>query len=325
MKTRNPDKNGFTLLELVVVLAILAVVTTLALRSLDQVQDQKRDEANRAGIEALREAVLGSPDDRASDGTLMLGGFVADMGRLPKAVEINGNLTLAELWLNPGQSFDVRPATAANGVPPGYVDPQVFVSGGWRGPYLRMPIGAETWLDGWGNPMTSTLDPNPPDPSGSDYPRLRDVNDAPLNTAGQVIRIARHLGGNGRLDPADTGYDRDGFLVFDDASFTSTLTAQIEIMDHDKPADIVPANNITVCVFSPDADDASKIQVFTNTASFAQNPVVLTLPALTQGSRVIRAYEHPSADPVSSSTRRSGIRHLVLRPGANFTAMRIDR
>jgi prepilin-type N-terminal cleavage/methylation domain-containing protein len=323
MRSRNPDTAGFTLLELVVVLAILAVVTTLALRSLDQVQDQQRDEANRSGMQALHEAILGSPDDRAADGSRMISGFVADMGRLPKAVEIDGNLTLAELWVNPGHAFDVRPAIAVNGVPPAYQDSQVFVSGGWRGPYLRLPIGAETWLDGWGNPMTSTLDSSPPDPDGAGYARLRDLSDNPL-TGEQEVRMIRHLGANGILDSADEGYDRDGVLVFDDASYQVTLTAQVEVMKDDSPATVDPADTVTVCVFGPDPVDPTKIKVVPVLGSFSSNPITFGFPGLTIGPRVVRVYFADSGSLTTSFTR-SAVKNVVLRPGANFVEVRIDR
>lgn len=325
MRTRNSNKNGFTLLELVVVLAILAVVTTLALRSLDHVQDQKRNEANRQGLEELRDAILGSPDDRAPDGSRTISGFVADMGRLPQAVEHDGNLTLAALWVNPGTPFDVRPAIEDNGVPEGFEDPQVLVSGGWRGPYLHLPIGASEWLDGWGNPMFTRLSPGSLNPDAEGYGRLRDLSDAALTAAGQEIRIIRHLGANGIHDNADTAYDQDGFLFFKDAAHMASLTAQIEVMDGDDPETIDPTHQVTVCVFSPDPADPSKIKVSSSMLPFGSNPVVVpALSGLTQGPRVVRAYYHPAADP-PNSFRRSSVRNVVLRPGANFLELRIDR
>ncbi len=320
MKSRNREKSGFTLLELVVVLAILAVVTTLALRSLDQVQDGSRDEANRTGFQSLRDAVLGSPEDRSADGSPTISGFVADMGRLPKAVEIGGNLTLAELWTSPGNSYDIRPAVAANGVPLAYEDPQVFVAGGWRGPYLRLPLGAETWLDGWGNPMVSPI------ASGAaEYARLRDLDDAPLTTAGQEVRIVRHLGANGRLDAADSGYDRDGVLVFDDASFKSALTVQIEVLDDETPAVVDPGDSVTVCVFGPNPADPSKISVVPVVGTFNSNPMTALFPGMTIGPRVVRAYFNDANASGTSSFRRSAVKNVVLRPRANFVEMRIDR
>ena len=310
---------------MVVVLAILAVVTTLALRSLDHIQDQKRDEANRQSMQELRDAILGSPDDRAADGSRTISGFVADMGRLPKAVEIDGNLTLAELWMSPGQSFDVRPAIAANGVPVGLEDPQVLVSGGWRGPYLRLPIGASQWLDGWGNPMVTPLSLGSLNPEAEGYARLRDGSDNPLTEPDREIEIIRHLGANGTFGAADTGYDRDGGLALTSGSFGASLTAQVEVMDGDEPADVDAGRTITLCVFSPDPADPSKIKVTSEGVTFGSNPVILpALTGLTQGSRVIRAYEHPSMDPPNSS-RKSTVKNLVLRPGANFVELKIDR
>ncbi|MES2571601.1 MAG: prepilin-type N-terminal cleavage/methylation domain-containing protein, partial [Verrucomicrobiota bacterium] len=162
----NPrSRNAFSLLELLVVLAILAIVTALAVRSLDGVESQRRYESAQRGLQELSDAVLGSPDDRNADGSRTVGGFVADMGRLPMtsgAME----LELRELWENPnpGAAFDVRAAILENGVADADKDPQVLVPGGWRGPYLRLPLGASTLLDAWGNPITSPIDPSPPNP-----------------------------------------------------------------------------------------------------------------------------------------------------------------
>ncbi len=328
MRMRNSNKGGFTLLELVVVLAILAVVTTLAMRSLDHVLDGKREETNRLAIEELRDAVLGSPDDHAADGTRTISGFVADMGRLPLAVEINGDLTLAELWMDPGVRFDIRPAIPDHGVPAGFADPQVLVAGGWRGPYLHLPMGSSQWMDGWGNPMITRLNNGGLNPVGEGYARLRNIADEPLNSAGQEIRLVRHLGADGILDGTETGYNQDGFVMFGDSSVLSSVTAQVEVMDEtdeDQPEDIDPGYLVTLCVFHPDPADASKIKVRTETVPFSSNPVVLpVIGDVPQGPRAVRGYLHPVAD-AANSFRRSAVRNLVLRPGPNFVELRIDR
>ena len=328
MRTRNSNKNGFTLLELVVVLAILAVVTTLALRSLDHVLDGKREETNRLAIEELRDAVLGSPDDRAADGTRMVSGFVADMGRLPLAVEIHGDLTLAELWMDPGNRFDIRPAIPEHGVPAGFADPQVLVSGGWRGPYLHLPMGSSQWRDGWGNPMVTRLNNSGLDPFGEGYARLRNIADEPLDSAGQEIRLVRHLGANGILDESETGYNQDGFVTFGDSSVLSSVSSQVEVMDEtdeDQPEDVDPGYLVTLCVFHPDPADASKIKVRTASTPFSMNPVVLpVIGNVPHGPRVVRGYFHPVVD-AANSFRRSAVRNLTLRPGSNFVELKIDR
>ena len=95
--TKNMD--GFTLLELVVVLAILAIVTAIATREIGQVQDQQRYQATQRGIREMEDAIFGSPSDRAPDGAPLAGGFVSDMGRM-LAVS-NAEYELHELWEYP--------------------------------------------------------------------------------------------------------------------------------------------------------------------------------------------------------------------------------
>lgn len=324
-------RAAFTLLELVVVLAILAVVTTLAVRSLDGLEDQGRYEKNVHGFEELSAAVLGSPDDRAADGTRTVSGFVADMGRLPRTVaDGSGELTLAELWQYPGDNFkfDVRQASVANGVPATLIDPQVYVAGGWRGPYLRLPTGAATWLDGWGNPMSSPAASSPGDPNGIGYARLRNTNDLPINAAGEEIRIIRHLGANGRFDPLDPGYDRDDKLSFTDG-FTSTLTVQVKVVDIDPPITPIPSGTVTICLFGPDPANSGKILVQqTDPAQLAftvtEDPTTGVFPGLTIGSRVVRAYFNV-ATTTASALDKSAVKNITLRPGANFVELTIDR
>lgn len=130
---------GFTLLELALVLAILGMLTLLATREISQLQDQQRFEASQRGLETIRDAVLGTPDDRAPDGSGVRAGFAADMGRLPDRLD--------ELWTNATGmlAFDLRP---------GVGDADVRVPGGWRGPYVRLPWKAANLRDGWGNAYT---------------------------------------------------------------------------------------------------------------------------------------------------------------------------
>ncbi len=137
-----------TLFELLVVLTILAILSTVAVVSTETVISRGRFEATERTLQAIEEAILGPAPYLAEDGALATSGFVADMGRLPR--------DLSELW--------------ERGEPPddllefGYWvaddDGEVTVPSGWRGPYLRLPFGAQGVRDGWGKEFELTLEYN---------------------------------------------------------------------------------------------------------------------------------------------------------------------
>ena len=155
-------KHGFTLVELVVVLAVIAVLTHLAVRELSHLRDAKLSKSADKQLEEIRASVYSRiPGEEAT-------GFLADMGRLPRPADdvrtdrssrtTVTNSTLSELWLMPSDAkpYAVRQATAENLVPglsADLVQPTVYVPTGWRGPYLRLPFGKTRLLDPWGNPV----------------------------------------------------------------------------------------------------------------------------------------------------------------------------
>ncbi len=325
MKLRSPKHrpSGFTLLELLVVLVILAAVTTLAFRSLDEVQDQQRYESSRALLEELDQAVLGNEQ---------MAGFVSDMGRLPQTVLRGGELTLAELWqqglLPP---WDVRSHV---------LDPEVLLPTGWRGPYLTLPLDAANVFDGWGNPMRSLPEASPANPTTTGYHRLRDENDAAIITAGQPISILRHLGANGAFGPADLGVDRDLGITFASTTpplnrFGASVKATVQVLMNDgSPAAISPTDQVYVRVFTPNPMDVTQLLVVSDKAAQAAS---VTIPAaagdyltgLTIGARVIRAYviqDQGNSDPADDVLiAKSAIKHITLRPGVNFIPLTIYR
>jgi prepilin-type N-terminal cleavage/methylation domain-containing protein len=330
---------GFTLLELVVVLAILAIVTAVATRTLSQVEDQRRFESSQRGLEDLEAAILGSDEDRAPDGSRISGGFVADMGRLPRTVANGGQLTLAELWLDPGTPFhfDARPAVAANGVDAADEDPQVLVPGGWRGPYVRLPLGANNLKDGWGNDYSSPIE-TPTDPDialTTGYARLRDANDAPITEPAQDIAIVRHLGANGRFDPADESYDRDEAIAFPATPFSAdrihaSLKGTVEVMDEEGSAMTDMSNTedkVTVRVFAPNPADPTKIIVYKVEVPFQSNPVIYEIPetaGVTIGPRIVRA-SFTDGGQETTSFKKSAVKTVILRSGVNIQDLKIDR
>ena len=86
------QRNGMTLVELLVVLAILALMTTVAVTSTDVFMSQGRYEATTHALTDIQEAVLGPPNSRQADGTLISMGFVADMGRSPLCTSLDPTL-----------------------------------------------------------------------------------------------------------------------------------------------------------------------------------------------------------------------------------------
>jgi prepilin-type N-terminal cleavage/methylation domain-containing protein len=188
------NRNGFTLIELTLVLFVLALSAHLAVRELSRQRVQRLRAAADRQLAEIAEAVCDTDTE----------GFLSDMGRLPAAVPVDPDddtspLSLRELWSRPDGIADhrARPATAANladGAPEDLADPDLLVPCGWGGPYLRLPPAASRLLDPWGNPLET------PDAAG--LPRLLDVDLAAVATNGAPVSAVRHYGSDG-LDDAE--------------------------------------------------------------------------------------------------------------------------
>ena len=139
---------GFTLLELLAVVAILSAVAYIAVDGLEGDTNQRRFDDTRNRISFIRSAIVGDAE-RTVNGQPIVSGFVADVGRLPDCVralmEIEGdcdNDTLAD-----ANTPTAYAADATSGI-----------SSGWRGPYLstfRELDGDIALRDGWGNEDTA--------------------------------------------------------------------------------------------------------------------------------------------------------------------------
>lgn len=168
-----------TLLELLVVVAILAILASVAIQSTSEIGEQTRYDATQKTVEAFRGAVLGPSGQLAPDGSSILSGFLSDMGRLPLAKSIttaDGDQqgSLLELYSEslPGdlKAYSVHTVTSGNtfatlgsgdwsrhtnevfgGLASGFIR----VPAGWRGPYLRKPSSVYTLVDGWEKPIVS--------------------------------------------------------------------------------------------------------------------------------------------------------------------------
>ena len=115
--------SGYTLIEVLLVVIILGILSTVALKSLGTVNETARIERTRQAMDRLAVAIAGDPSV-ITDGQRASYGYVGDVGTLPA--------TLDALVQNPGSY-----AT-------------------WKGPYIRDEFttgGANSTfkLDGWGN------------------------------------------------------------------------------------------------------------------------------------------------------------------------------
>ena len=268
--SRRKGQEGFTLLELAIVLAILGVITMLATREIGSLQDQQRFDGSQRGLEAIREAIWGSPDDRAPDGTGLRAGFAGDMGRLPESVE--------ELWTNRVSldGFDVRAAAD---------DGEVKVPGGWRGPYVRLPLGTNALRDGWGRAYTNEASPD-------------------------LWRVG-HLGGDGK--EGGTGYNQDVFAEFGQAGTRAWGWGQVRVVDPNSVNGGGAEVRVRMYYYDPDAgggvgkrEISAVVDPATCVAAWS-NAVAEPVPT---GVRAVRA-------ELAGTGKKSAIRYVSLRPGWN--------
>jgi prepilin-type N-terminal cleavage/methylation domain-containing protein len=141
-----PGQAGFTLLELLLVVAILSSLALAATTFVDNQDSQARFEATRERLAYIREAVLGDPR-WSLNSQPAIGGFAADVGRLPQ--------TLDELIRQP---TDCDPVIAGPQPCPWSFDAASGLWAGWHGPYIHafaeqsnLCPGEQPYRDGWGN------------------------------------------------------------------------------------------------------------------------------------------------------------------------------
>lgn len=132
------------MLEMVIVLAILAVLTGIAVRSLEPVDQQARIDMTQKTLDEIRSSIVGNAA-LSNDTTTSTASFVADVGRLPTSLD--------ELFANVNGLPSYQLSALAGD------DADVVLPRGWRGPYIRLPIGATSLRDGWGNPFAYEISP----------------------------------------------------------------------------------------------------------------------------------------------------------------------
>lgn len=156
---RQDARAGFTLAEMLVVLVILALLAIAAVQSLSPVADQARFDVTTRTLNQLQAAFIGDQGLRQPDGTPLITGFVADVGRLPILQGTASETQLLELWdTNPTTNALADTFKFGNRHGPAPYD-GIYLPCGWRGPYLRFGVGTTAELfDGWKNSFVLTVD-----------------------------------------------------------------------------------------------------------------------------------------------------------------------
>lgn len=78
-------QQGFTLLEIVLVLFLLALMASSTLFLTQNVEDQAKYDATKQRLQMIRTAIIGDTS-RTINGQPEISGFASDMGRLPECL-----------------------------------------------------------------------------------------------------------------------------------------------------------------------------------------------------------------------------------------------
>ncbi|RJP22170.1 MAG: prepilin-type N-terminal cleavage/methylation domain-containing protein [Deltaproteobacteria bacterium] len=127
MTARPRVAGGFTLIEVIVVIAVVSILASMAVPFVAKILDQSREESTRKQMEEMHRAIMGDPKAPTI-------GYLADMGRLP--------VTLAQL-----NTQGTQPGVTTVSPPTGLG----IVRYGWQGQYVNVGFSPAAYLtDGWG-------------------------------------------------------------------------------------------------------------------------------------------------------------------------------
>lgn len=199
-----------TLIELLIVLALLGGLATLALTGVGEMSARNRVDITRQRLELIRQAVVG-------DG-VTAGRFIADMGRLPMVQTADEGLTLDELW---NETSGIAYGTAS--VSPSWPESisglpaTVELDCGWNGPYVL--LSGDELYDGFGNEF---LVANIASPAAE-----ADWDDAAAVSVGDTVHGVISLGLNNTYGGSGWAQE-DRSVVFDELMSETSLTVMVK-------------------------------------------------------------------------------------------------
>jgi len=117
-------RSGFTLLEVIIAIAILSILASMAVPYAARLIDKSREESTRQEMENIYNIILGDPK-------VSTGGYAGDLGRMPAG----GDFT----------QLNVQGAQPAGGTG------LLGVKFGWYGPYVNTGFDPQGYMnDAWG-------------------------------------------------------------------------------------------------------------------------------------------------------------------------------
>lgn len=305
--SRGRVHRGFTLIELVLVIGILALITHLAVVSTSDMMNKSRVKLASKQLSEIDKALKGIASD-------FISGFVCDMGRLPYALPVHTNeasticLGVPELWRETLPKYELLDArTAARVVGSAALDVEmddkVYVGCGWRGPYLDIAINNQRLSDAWGNYYES------PSSGGAYGMLLNKIFASPAN--GEEVVVIGHFGSDGIKDELAGLVDaerRDAAITND---FSGTKLV-LNVEGYSSTGNLLPGlSAVKVRMYMPriESEDA-KIFVVEKTGT---PPFVFD--NLVPGVKQVRV-------KVGTQTPWP-VKEIVVRPGSNYEVIKL--
>jgi prepilin-type N-terminal cleavage/methylation domain-containing protein len=162
-------RQAFTLAEMLVVLAILAITTTVAVQSLAPVASQARTQGTQVSLNTIGAAIVSTNANSSPGAGNLVTGYLADVGAYPRmVVDSTTNMTTVnDLLVQPTDLSVPLFGDTTSGIAtlpyPQLGNPTgtISIPWGWRGPYAQPPHAQTTSMssvlninDGWGNPIS---------------------------------------------------------------------------------------------------------------------------------------------------------------------------
>ena len=159
--------NGFTLIELVMIIILLGIVSAVAIPRFWDMINPSKENVTKHRMEELRKSIVGNPDMTGA-GTLSARGFRGDTGLWP--------IQLSDLVTQPANGLNDTGASSS------VSNWNRYTRKGWNGPYVDSSGTPPAYsIDAWGNNFTyrSPTTCNPP-------VIISNGTDGILNTAGCI-------------------------------------------------------------------------------------------------------------------------------------------